>query len=538
MAATNRGKKQEKLPSWAQRGKLRPAHVPGGPLETARTIISGKWDHSPRELLSAGRYGLDLVEHLVSRRINAVCLTWSAGFSHAAEEVQREVLASLMPFLKKKKIRAIASISICAGYAGELAKSNPESSEWFYSGVEVKEDSGSGFKKANLSHRGWRDFIAQKVCAALDAGFDGLFFDDSLEGETASVASLLRELRDVARAHRGPDAEEILFYCNSYGIAVLSEIGNQHSCTAFWQPGFSPDGSFDSGLVFLKQVFEAGGRDRAYSGGFNVRQRNADQKANCLYMAELLAAGGTCQELEAPLPYQQFLAENAALFGVMEPVNSIAVLANDCSEFTSAGSVPLLLLRRNIQFDLIPISCLERFNLRKYKLISALGLLSLPANDESLKGFVQNGGTLLVSAGVSGLSFNSVLDAAAAERIECPEGEGRIVVYPAETNAGAVDSPVLGDCKRFGGETAIDVEGPDGVLAVLWGRGTRRWVHVLNYRTDPAEATIMLPGCGGRKLLIHSPDETPPGMSVLETGTACATFLLSNIQTYAIVEVI
>ena len=559
MAVTNRAKKPERLPTWAQKGKLRLAHVFGGPLETARLILSGRWDHSLKELMGTARYSPALDERLGAHKFNAVCLTWSAGFSHAGEAVQRETIAALMPLLKKRKIRTIASISVAAANMEELVKVNPESNEWMLRGdnqLHISDEPGSRFVKMNLNHPGWREYIAQKAKSALDAGFDGIFIDDSLAGETAGMAGLLRELRENLRTHRGPDAEEILFYCNSFGVPVLSLIGNMHCCTAFWLPGFHDTlpGGFDSGLVFLKQVFEAGGRDKPFCNGFvglsgealvdkppvahvtsSVPSEIPDSKLSALYAAECLASGGLCVELDAPENIQRFQAERTALFGVMDPVNSIAVLADDCSEFVSAGTLPLMLLRRNIQFDLIPMTCIEHFDLKKYKLVSAIGLQTIPAaTAEALGAFVRRGGTALVSSGLAGVDF-SALKTPVEARLESAEGDGKVIVYPAaETTSDAV----LNDFKLLGGEMPMEVNGPDGVIALLWGKGTRRWVHVLNYRNEPAEATIKLPGCGGRKLNVLSPGEIQPVLTVLETGTACATFLLSGIQTWAVVEVI
>ena len=76
-----------------------------------------------------------------------------------------------------------------------------------------------------------------------------------------------------------------------------------------------------------------------------------------------------------------------------------------------------------------------------------------------------------------------------------------------------------------------------GVVALLWGKSTKRWVHLLNYRDEPCEATVTLPGCGGRKLDAYSPDEAPLAVQVVDSGPACVTFVISGIQTYAVVEV-
>ncbi len=112
MAVTNHPKRAEKLPAWAQRGKLRLAQVEGGPSSAAEMILLEGWDCSPAKLLITGRYGPELVEELVAKKINAVILTWSPGFSHEGDAAQREIVRALMPLLNRKKSKAIARSSL------------------------------------------------------------------------------------------------------------------------------------------------------------------------------------------------------------------------------------------------------------------------------------------------------------------------------------------------------------------------------------------------------------------------------------------
>jgi hypothetical protein len=76
------------------------------------------------------------------------------------------------------------------------------------------------------------------------------------------------------------------------------------------------------------------------------------------------------------------------------------------------------------------------------------------------------------------------------------------------------------------------------VVALMWGKNTKRWIHMLNYRAEPSDAAILLPSCGGREITLHSPDEQQPTLNVVETGNARVAFTLNNLDSYAIVEVV
>ena len=93
MAQTNRAKGAVRSPAWAARSKLRLAHIRGGPAEAAAVIHRGLWDKTPAGLLPAARYGAEFVEELLKAKINAVCLTWSPGFSVEGDVPQWEVAA-------------------------------------------------------------------------------------------------------------------------------------------------------------------------------------------------------------------------------------------------------------------------------------------------------------------------------------------------------------------------------------------------------------------------------------------------------------
>lgn len=73
---------------------------------------------------------------------------------------------------------------------------------------------------------------------------------------------------------------------------------------------------------------------------------------------------------------------------------------------------------------------------------------------------------------------------------------------------------------------------------LLWGKGTRRWVHVLNYKSNATEVTLTLPDCGGRTTEVFSPDEQKPTLEVQESGAGRLKFKLSGLDVYAVVRIV
>ena len=223
---------------------------------------------------------------------------------------------------------------------------------------------------------------------------------------------------------------------------------------------------------------------------------------------------------------------------------------HSCAEFLS------ILLKANIQFDVIPAGQFHQFHLKKYRLISATHAQCLSNNVlDALSAYVQSGGILLASAragsskpGAENSSVHSLLSVEANTDDGCDRylksaGAGTVITHKnAEFN---IDmklpincvKAVLADIQRFNSPSTIEVQAPEGVVALLWGKGTKRWVHVLNYRKNISHATVVLPGCGGRKIAVYSPDESQPELNVLDSGAAKVSFSLNGIDTYAIVEI-
>ena len=559
----------------------------------------GAAGHNPGELLLAARYGPGLLDELLAKQINTVVLTWSPGLSHKADLAQWDCVRALLPLLRKKKIRTIARIAVDTCFHEELAGHEPAAHGWALGDdaggrrdaartageTPAVQTEGARAWQMDIGNADWRAYVAYKVRMAVAAGFDGVFFDGTLgdfgdaatqaesgrrdaartagetpavqtegetpavqtegetpavqtEGETPAVQTegetpavqALRFLRDEALAGRSTDSRELLFCARGWCAPHWDELCNLKLVDYGWwhcpqtvpsprcgertplsadsgTPQVAADGSLETCLPFLKLMYEQGGRDKPLAVQLGASGLTEAQLR--LAVAEVLASGGVPASLDLPRNYVSFLRDHGDLFGQSDPVGSIGVIVDDTAPKprVEALLLPGELVHTNVQFDLIPLTQWERFDLRKYKLLITAGLPPPPPLHEALNHFVsEHGGTVYVAQSCG--DFASELHA-----------------------------HILPGIRIAAGTAPVEVEAPDGVVALLWGKGTRRWVHLLNYRAELAQATVVLPGCGGRAVSAHSPDEAQPELTVLETGQASVSFALSGIQTYAIVEV-
>ncbi len=183
------------LPEWAQTGRIRLADLYGGPIETAKGVLSG-WpyffDADPEVMYATtNRYdpkNVDLLEHA---RINWAAVVWSAGFSNRSERVQRDLLRPFIAECHSRGIRVMAYLSIANIFAEDTAKYMPESRDWPmekdgkpvpYGSADYRKVGRVTRYMADLRKSAWREEILRRALAAVDAGVDGLNFDNNAPG--------------------------------------------------------------------------------------------------------------------------------------------------------------------------------------------------------------------------------------------------------------------------------------------------------------------------------------------------------------------
>lgn len=658
MALGNRVKGTSKPPRWMTRGRARNYSSYVGPAEMGKALFSGRWNFSPRQLYEVAR-GYEperFLPRVVEARATHTILVWSPGFSHEGDRAQWEILRTLVPKLKRKRVHPVAYLSLTNCFRKELFPKVPEAREWLqqnahggpvpYDFADYGDEEPARYLMC-VNRREWREYLKEKVLAAVEAGFDGLFFDNlfsrcfcpvcregfrrytekvygrpyetplvdekakveasgagrglelvsdfsELRGEKAfllhalnlyrmnSTAGFLRELRDAAEAARaaasrateenggkkksgGKKEEPLLFYFNAHERWPLNEVGNAVLSEDAVRPGFSADGRrLITNVGLWKYLFEDGGRDKPFENGLGRATivPNTPRSRRQAW-AEQVACGGTPLDWDnnrVPADCVEFHVAHPGLFVKTDPVNACGVVVREQGFLAEKNAAFTLLARRNIQFDVLPYEQLARFPLKRYRVLYLrdLEFMSDQAADE-FRRFVRGGGTLIATGrtGMGQDDFRLREQGALAElfgaewepelkgRFEKEVGKGRTIFYPrrleeAWEEGGEVEETesFSADLRRGLGEPEIEVEAPDGLCAFLWGKGTRRVVHLVNLRPEQvAEVKIALPHCGGRKFTVHSPDRPAPTLEVLESGHARSVFVVRRLDVYAVVEI-
>ena len=164
-----------------------------------------------------------------------------------------------------------------------------------------------------------------------------------------------------------------------------------------------------------------------------------------------------------------------------------------------------LLARKNVQFDVIVYEMmLERYDLSRYEVLLANDVRFVSdAVCERIREFVRKGGTLIATGQTSLFTekWEPRADYALADlfgvscqpglsgRYEKTVGKGRVIFYPQSVQDAAVQGndpelleQWLADVAAVQKKPALKVEAPDGVLASIWQKGSKRIVHLVNYR--------------------------------------------------------
>ncbi|HYG75341.1 MAG TPA: hypothetical protein VEK08_10095 [Planctomycetota bacterium] len=508
MAVTNQPRTQLKLPLWAQRSKLR--------LDLLGEALSNR-----------------IAKDLIRKKFTAVIISWEQFTAlRTCTETQ-----SALALLKKKKIKLIASMNFDSYNHDALLRLTPTAEQWMKRderGALAKTLNGS-MVFADVTHCGWQNFVRAQMLAAIDEGFDGIWFTPLHADEEQGIA-FLNALQASAKGSLGERYSEFIFCGRPQIDSPIAAHFPVIIDPAGMKPGFSSDTVLRTNLGELKFLYELNGRDTTSAKGFYAGELSPRELANAA--AEILASGGTFADQRTPENFLAFHADAASRLAGSQPIGSVGLIMNSDAVYASSVYTSLL-ARANIQYDVIPAHQIDNFDLKKYGLLSTLFLES-PSSELKmmLQHFTERGGTWLES-----------LEAEEpVRRFEKLLGKGRVIAYrvPALSAMDAdlssitpfLVETVLPDIAAHCGPQPILVNAPDGVIALLWGKGTRRWVHVLNYRSEHSSATITLPECGGRTLEVFSPDVKPPELKVIDTGNARCVFELNGLETYAIVEIV
>ena len=201
------GPPRDSVPDWARPGRIRFSRWDGGPIETAKAVLSGWPGFNPPIpdylYVMTNWYRPDTIRLLRDADINVIWVTFSNGFSIETERGQREILRPFIDECHRQGIRVMAYHSVANMFWEDMFERVPESKEWISKGKDGKPVAyGAGdYTKmgrvtrymADLSNAGWREYLKRRIDLAIDAGADGIMYDNCFSPYLSDVFTEIME---------------------------------------------------------------------------------------------------------------------------------------------------------------------------------------------------------------------------------------------------------------------------------------------------------------------------------------------------------
>jgi hypothetical protein len=538
------GPARDTQPIWAAPGKIRFARWDGGRIETAKAMLSGWVGFNPPipDYVDSmtNWYTPRTIRLLKDAGVNTITVTFSNGFSNATERSHQEQLKEYIAQCHREGIRVIAYQSIANMFWEDMFEHVPESKDWVRMGADGKPTPyGAGtYSKmgrvtrymARLAHPGWREYLKKRIDLAIDAGADGVFYDNNFN---EYLYETYREMLRHATARKRDFVLGGNFHSNTY---VLNRVTNLISTEDGVEPGIYAAANVTGRDAAKRQLLGIGdgylvtnlGLYRvlaALSHGWKPvtvedgkreisdrLSRAMPARRHQLALAEAMSCGAAMQLFsegafadglyrarpeameiwQAVGRYNRFQAANEALFTNTQPLANIAVVLDE----SSAGVATMnALAARNVGFQVIYEHDLTADYLRGSRAVVVASREPRPKASAAIESFASSGGK------VFRLSEVSSIDALARDL------------------TAAAPPP-------------FTLEAPAGVLAVATTQnsGQRLLIHLLNYAPEAAAGVRIQVRAEVKSAALHSPDESRGAMRV--DG---ARMEVPRVDTYSVV---
>ena len=180
------------VPPWALPGRMRFARCDGGPLEVCKAFMSG-WEaiRHPDAILPCATFYDDATIAMLRRaRINWIWVTWSVGFSHETEAVQRRLLTPFIAKCHAAGIRITAYVSLTNMFIDDMVQHEPRARNWMQVEADgtprpysaAKYDGKPTRIIACVNNPEWLEYSKQRIASAVAAGVDAIQYDNSIQG--------------------------------------------------------------------------------------------------------------------------------------------------------------------------------------------------------------------------------------------------------------------------------------------------------------------------------------------------------------------
>ena len=536
-----KGPGRDSVPAWAAPGKVRFARWDGGRIEVAKAMLSGWPGFCPPEpdlvYTMANWYDPATIRFAKEAGLNVLWVTFSVGFSNQTERDHQEQVRRYIRECHRQGIHVVAYESIANIFWEDMFSVHPASANWPSIGKDGKPVpyGAANFAKvgritrymADLSNAEWRAYLRQRVDLAIDAGADGITYDNNFGN---SLAEVYQKLQQHAASRKKDFLMMGNFHANTY---VLNRLINSLTTEDGLEPGLytieRPElrrrltplksGSLANniGLLRIQEALSEGWKPAMVECG--VRETGdrflgmMSPQRTQLAMAESMMFGvahelfvevkvarqlitgdpAATEAWRAAGSYNRFFAAHEDLYVGARSKAALAVVLDD-----SAANVSLLngLAAHGVLFNVVYEHDLTSAMLQRYK---AALIVAEHVRSSALAALAEcsaNGGKLL-----------------AMETAACKDEAGRKRAEPPLANAThfqatAPIETLAAELKRAAGEPLVTLQAPEGILCNVTEqpRQKRLLVHLLNYTLRPVETIRMTVQGRFKSCVLFSPD--------------------------------
>jgi len=578
------------LPDWAQPGQFTFMRMDGGVLERekARRSNYGR-SFSSEESEILGNLYTTHAERIISlmkqAAVTVVWIDWSVGWSREFESSQWTVMRGLIHRLHSENIRVIAYLCATSIFWQNMFMDEPRSVTWLAflpsntrvplgiavgrppypfmpDWTPVSYGTRSSFRYlADLGNSEWREYVKMRVSEALDAGADGIFFDNPLVAHPRmyeAVGFFSDIQRHIKNTKNNPALMSIHLQPWSTETVALNDLCEQ--VFVQWGEVGMVGGKERTNIPFsrLQRSFIA---DKSLygeliaassfppSGTSGIPSARLEKIAMAEAAATQCALGnrvfgpflkGIIQNEPVALEswsaigqYNRFVLSHPQLYAKMQVSPDMLVVIED--PITRGEISPFLdfLTRQNIQFDVCVLSRLSTGIVQGHRAITLVGLDHLSSNQTSLlESYRRSGGKIYSLGGLR------------AENAPIDLQSSTLTLSTLETSEKS-KTEVLGNLGQLIKNRKIRVANSRQVVAVVTKATTcdRAVIHFVNHSEQPQVQVktsldlALLPFRPEPGLVrSYSPDVACDQIRELNVRDTQVSFTIPKLDTYLVVS--
>jgi len=445
-------------PDWAQVPDLRICFDYAGPAEAAKALMGHRWGLHDYSLEWLHRrvtdYDRDKAAEAAARGANAGCLVWATGFSIENDRWHWDIVRRRIAEFHGRGMHVLVYCSLTNCFWKEMFRTVPASEGWRQQGPDGGPVPYEGIRYGDREvtrylmcchHPDWRAYQKRRIKAALDAGADGIFWDNNFSkchcpicrekfraftaerlGTACDIPRPLppepvpekdlRSAREVvfdwiplghpeARAHlaknlfRYHSVRDILLELRDYARSIRPDVvwsSNGHLCQDI----------YDAANLLLSEDLEPPRYDgetgvlRTNAGVLRYLYEECGRAAPVIVNSkhpETFAYGCTGYGMRDG-EINAHLAAHADCYRNARSPARAAVVAAEMNYINRRSHFFDNLTRRHVLYDVIPVHRLRRFDLSLYDVIVMRNVLFLSDADcDRLRAFVAGGATLIAA---------------------------------------------------------------------------------------------------------------------------------------------